>query len=561
MRAAGYVRVSSARQATEGLSLGEQESSIRAYVESQDWELTELFTDAGVSGRLTSRPSLDRLLATLPEIDRIVVVSLDRLGRNAAGMLELYDRLEAAEVELVALRQNIDTSNASGRMSRDLLTVLAKFETEQLGERVAATAEARAASGKHHGKPCYGYRSNGGELELVPVEVEIVRRIYKESAAGRSQRKIAKGLNDAGIRAKQTRRWSPASVGAILRNVTYRGAIPWGDEEFDGIHEAIIKPALWRKVEAGRKANARTEKGGPGRLPAGPQIFNHGLLRCAHCGEAMMPRSDKRDDRFDYRCAGREKNGVDFCPQKPIPAAPLDAATFAYFREVGLDLEATRKLLTEAVEEERRRVEDALDQAEREEGKAAEAVARIRAEYKSGALPVAEWLSLKPELEAEHAAAQAALAELRRRETEVAEAGEQTAEVENAAVLRLANIRAAIAGEVTDAEGIDAVRHALRSTFEAFYVARLHPSTELSDWVPESKKAAAEAARFELAPEVSEAFAAKQGADAFMVEGDGWRVLPVPKPEVVEGVDAMYRPVLRREGLKLPTIDGLAQEK
>src|SRR4051794_3913627 len=137
LKAAGYVRVSTARQAAEGLSLPEQEGAIRERAEREGWELVGTFTDAGISGRKADRPELLRMLEELPSLDRIIITSLDRLGRNASGMLELFDRLRNSGVELVAIRQNIDTSTAMGRLIPNLMAVLAQWEAEQLGERVA----------------------------------------------------------------------------------------------------------------------------------------------------------------------------------------------------------------------------------------------------------------------------------------------------------------------------------------------------------------------------------------------------------------------------------------
>jgi DNA invertase Pin-like site-specific DNA recombinase len=126
IRAASYQRVSTALQATEGLSLAEQERRLAEYVEGQGWQHVGTYTDAGISGKREDRPQLQRLLADLDSIDRLVIVKLDRIGRSARHLLELFDRLESAGVELVSLNDNIDTSTATGRMLPKLLAVLAE---------------------------------------------------------------------------------------------------------------------------------------------------------------------------------------------------------------------------------------------------------------------------------------------------------------------------------------------------------------------------------------------------------------------------------------------------
>ncbi len=58
MRAAGYVRVSTDEQAREGCSLDNQEAWIRAYAESQEWELVAMHREDGLPGKATERRQL-----------------------------------------------------------------------------------------------------------------------------------------------------------------------------------------------------------------------------------------------------------------------------------------------------------------------------------------------------------------------------------------------------------------------------------------------------------------------------------------------------------------------
>ena len=51
MKAIGYVRVSTEEQAKEGINLDSQEAKIKAYCDSQDWDLVKLFSDKGSSGK------------------------------------------------------------------------------------------------------------------------------------------------------------------------------------------------------------------------------------------------------------------------------------------------------------------------------------------------------------------------------------------------------------------------------------------------------------------------------------------------------------------------------
>src|ERR1700742_1152304 len=85
--------------------------------------------------------------------DAIVVVGIDRLGRNAAEVMTTIRERRAREIVLKSLREGIDTANATGRMVAGVLASLAELELELGRERRAAAREARRARGQHVGRP------------------------------------------------------------------------------------------------------------------------------------------------------------------------------------------------------------------------------------------------------------------------------------------------------------------------------------------------------------------------------------------------------------------------
>lgn len=152
-RVAIYVRVSTTEQDTEG-----QETELREYVERRGWNY-EVYRDKGQSGAKSHRPELTRLLADLRrrKLDIVVVWALDRLARSLRQLLEIAEQCQSLEVDLVSLRQNIDTTLPAGRLTFQILGAVAEFEREMLRERVkAGMAQARRAGkrmGRHSGLP------------------------------------------------------------------------------------------------------------------------------------------------------------------------------------------------------------------------------------------------------------------------------------------------------------------------------------------------------------------------------------------------------------------------
>ncbi|MGI8440899.1 MAG: recombinase family protein [Thermoleophilaceae bacterium] len=541
MRAAAYVRVSTAGQAAEGLSLDAQEGRVRAYIEHAGWTLVEVYVEAGVSGRRDSRPALDRLLESLDAIDVLVIPRLDRLGRNARGMLDLFARLKAAGVRLVSTEDGIDTGTSAGGLLPNLMAVLAEYESEVLGERVRGVTEARVRDGRHHGRPPFGYG-----VGMAPIEAEavVVVRLYEEAAAGLSQRASARRLNAEGIPTQRGRDWTQGTVRKVLANPAYRGANTIKGAEHPGNHEPIVSDDLWGAVASNRAAAARTPGGGRGRPPAGRHLFTRGLLRCGLCHAAMAPRTRANraePDQEIYECLGRKNRGPDHCDQGPIPRAPIDSAAFEYFARLGLDLDAMRAALRAAVEAKAAEVGALTKQAEADERAAAGALAKVDRDYTHGSLSAEHWGALRGPLQGEHDGAVAKLGQLRARGAEVAAAAEAAGDAEGDAVARVAEIRAAVAGEIEAADGLAGVRVALLRMFEAFYV------TEAPDreWEPGEEEVARDAVA-----EI-EAEAVAEGSQTF--SAPGWVIMPRPRPEVVEGIDEEWWPILRKDAEGLIT--------
>jgi DNA invertase Pin-like site-specific DNA recombinase len=141
----GYARVSTGHQ-----SLDQQVDALTdAGVDD-----ARVYTDklSGTSTR-EQRPGLAALLGYARAGDAIVVVGIDRLGRNAAEVMATIRELGERGMVLRSLREGIDTSNATGRMVAGVLASLAELELELGRERRTAAREARRARGQAIGRP------------------------------------------------------------------------------------------------------------------------------------------------------------------------------------------------------------------------------------------------------------------------------------------------------------------------------------------------------------------------------------------------------------------------
>jgi DNA invertase Pin-like site-specific DNA recombinase len=161
-RAAIYVRVSTSEQNPEM-----QEEELRQYCERRGWDCL-MYRDRGQGGAKQDRPALNSLLSDLRKrkVDVILVWSLDRLARSLKQLLTISEECRSLGVDLVSLKQNIDTTIASGRLTFSILGAVAEFERELLRERVrSGMAQARRA-GKRIGRPALRHFSSA-ELERI----------------------------------------------------------------------------------------------------------------------------------------------------------------------------------------------------------------------------------------------------------------------------------------------------------------------------------------------------------------------------------------------------------
>jgi DNA invertase Pin-like site-specific DNA recombinase len=141
----GYARVSTGHQ-----SLDQQVDALTV----AGVDAARVYSDklSGTSTR-EQRPGLAALLDYACQGDAIVVVGIDRLGRNAAEVMTTIRDLGERGIVLRSLREGIDTSNATGRMVAGVLASLAELELELGRERRSAAREARRSRGQAIGRP------------------------------------------------------------------------------------------------------------------------------------------------------------------------------------------------------------------------------------------------------------------------------------------------------------------------------------------------------------------------------------------------------------------------
>lgn len=141
-----YIRVSTSKQDYERQMYVLNNAG---YNEGNSVVITETYTGTKVDGR----KELAFMLGQLKSGDRIVIESLSRLARSLKDLLGLIEILEAKEVTLKSLKEEIDLSSASGKLILSIMGAVNQFERDIISERTSEKLQSMKANGAILGRP------------------------------------------------------------------------------------------------------------------------------------------------------------------------------------------------------------------------------------------------------------------------------------------------------------------------------------------------------------------------------------------------------------------------
>ena len=140
MSAYGYTRVSTAEQATEGISLEAQANMIAAAATTYGTgEIIKVFVDAAVSGgrKMIDRPAGAEMLGQLKNGDTVIATKLDRMFRNATDAVNTLEDFTRRKIRLILMDLGGDvTGNGVAALVFTIMSGVAQFERSRTAERI-----------------------------------------------------------------------------------------------------------------------------------------------------------------------------------------------------------------------------------------------------------------------------------------------------------------------------------------------------------------------------------------------------------------------------------------
>lgn len=302
----GYIRVSTVKQGTKGVSLIEQRDAILRYAERMGFTITIWLEEMETAAK-QGRPVFNQALKLLHsgKAQGIVLHKLDRGARNLrdwAAIGELSD--QGIEVHFVT--ESIDLQSRGGRLSADIQAVVAADYIRNLREETRKGFYGRLKQGLYPLPAPIGYLDQGKGLPktIDPMMGSLVRKAFELYATGQySLETLGDEMYQLGLRTRHGSRVKRSSLSQLLNNSFYFGLIQIRrtNESFAGIHEPLIGKSLFDHVHAvlAGKVCVRTQR----------HAFQfRRLLSCVGCQYSLI--GERQKGHIYYRCHSKQCSGT-----------------------------------------------------------------------------------------------------------------------------------------------------------------------------------------------------------------------------------------------------------
>ena len=371
LRIAGYCRISVDDELDrDNVSIENQKAIISDFVEHK-FPGAELvfYEDRDRSGyTFEQREGYQAMRRELMahRLDILVIKDFSRFSRrNSRGLVELED-LRDAGARIISIGDGIDFPNDDDWLKIQFQFLINEMPVTDTSKKVKSVIRRRQEDGRWICAAPYGYIVNKKQqFEVVPVEAEIVRRIYRLYIDGWGYKKIANSLTDEGIptprMAERERKiaegedyrrsvksaWSIATVQGILDNDFYIGTLRQGKytrakingrdilrDEVEQIvienhHQPIMDYRTFAAVRALREKRAKYNYRG---VKINENVYS-GFLECGDCGAPMFALG-RRDLKPAYTCGTYHRRGTAGCTTHHIRVDKLDELVKLYVKKV-----------------------------------------------------------------------------------------------------------------------------------------------------------------------------------------------------------------------------------
>lgn len=330
-RAVVYVRVSSVRQAEDGLPIESQIEQCQAKARALGARVLRVFRDDGLSGRTTRRPAFLEAMEYCEQqrVDFFVCWSTSRFARNRLDAALHKRALANLGTRLVYVSQDFGETDDAW-LTEAIIEVIDEQYSRTIAKDTRRSMRKNAEDGFWNGgKVPFGFEAVAAgrrrKLAVRESEAVIVRTMFRWCLDGAGAKEIGTRLNAAGL-LRRGHAWSKNTVANVLANPAMKGCVAWtdrGEAIVTPSHEGAVSAAEFDHVQLLIGQRAPRNAGG---TPKSEAVFS-GILRCGWCGEAMMTESATGRGGVRYRyynCRGY-LHGIG-CESRRVAVEPVGRA-------------------------------------------------------------------------------------------------------------------------------------------------------------------------------------------------------------------------------------------
>lgn len=237
-RVCAYCRVSTDESDQKNSLVAQKQFFARYFNAHKNWNNVGIFADEGLSGTsLEKRDDFLRMLglARRGGIDIILTKEVSRFSRNVQHLLNIVEELRAIGVYIWFLSDDINTESNDYRERLTQIATNAEQESLRTSRRVKWGQQQQMELGTIFGrKEMYGYnivRDENGiqHFEIIPEEAQVVHQIFDWFASGEGTHRIARRLEQQGVKTKRFKYgWTNIVILRLLRNEKYVGDLAQG---------------------------------------------------------------------------------------------------------------------------------------------------------------------------------------------------------------------------------------------------------------------------------------------------------------------------------------------
>ena len=294
-----YMRVSTEDQAREGFSLPEQKERLKQFCKFKGYEIVDYYEDAGISAKTGNyRPEFERLKEDIKfkKINTIIALKLDRITRSIYDWEKLMTFLDENDAYLDCVNDEINTTNANGKMISRLLMSVSQNEIERTSERTKIGLAGAIKQGHIPHQAPLGYKHENKKLVIDYSTKDIVVRIFEMYYNGKSYQTISNILNKEKVLGKTN--WRDSTITAILENEVYKGDFVHGKRTkhptyYKDVIPPIVSKEMWEDCQVQKKKNSRAYQ----------RILTYLFLqkiRCPRCNNLMGGKATKKKNGNIY---------------------------------------------------------------------------------------------------------------------------------------------------------------------------------------------------------------------------------------------------------------------